>query len=133
MRPDLYDSFAVISSSFGEVLCICLFLMKLSVAVSLRGVFYLLLLILNLFLRVIYDIHIIVQSFKEWILRTIEETWNLFHKKFIALWDEHKDGSGEAYLPAIYNNPELQRLVQKKFMEDLFHDTLGFGAAKMIR
>ncbi|XP_062176930.1 methylthioribose kinase-like [Alnus glutinosa] len=73
------------------------------------------------------------KSFKEWILRTIEETWNLFHKKFIALWDEHKDGSGEAYLPAIYNNPELQRLVQKKFMEDLFHDTLGFGAAKMIR
>jgi len=101
--------------------------------ISFLGVFYLLLLTLNLFLRVIYDIHIIVQSFKEWILRTIEETWNLFHKKFIALWDEHKDGSGEAYLPAIYNNPELQRLVQKKFMEDLFHDTLGFGAAKMIR
>ncbi|GMY38556.1 methylthioribose kinase-like [Fagus crenata] len=73
------------------------------------------------------------KKYKEWILRTIEETWNLFHKKFIALWDEHKDGSGEAYLPAIYNNPELQQLVQKKFMEDLFHDTLGFGAAKMIR
>ncbi|XP_059445393.1 methylthioribose kinase-like [Corylus avellana] len=73
------------------------------------------------------------KTYKEWILRTIEETWNLFHKKFIALWDEHKDGSGEAYLPSIYNNPELQGLVQKKFMEDLFHDTLGFGAAKMIR
>ncbi|KAK4563250.1 hypothetical protein RGQ29_005671 [Quercus rubra] len=70
---------------------------------------------------------------KEWILRTIEETWNLFRKKFIALWDEHKDGSGEAYLPAIYNDPELQQLVQEKFMDDLFHDTLGFGAAKMIR
>ncbi|XP_041011108.1 methylthioribose kinase-like [Juglans microcarpa x Juglans regia] len=73
------------------------------------------------------------KTYKEWILRTIEEVWNLFHKKFIALWDEHKDGSGEAYLPAIYNNPELQQLAQKKFMEDLFHDTLGFGAAKMIR
>ncbi|KAL4615329.1 hypothetical protein ACB092_07G115900 [Castanea dentata] len=73
------------------------------------------------------------KTYKEWILRTIEDTWNLFNKKFIALWDEHKDGSGEAYLPAIYNNPELQQLVQKKFMEDLFHYTLGFGAAKMIR
>ncbi|XP_050263531.1 methylthioribose kinase-like [Quercus robur] len=73
------------------------------------------------------------KKYKEWILRTIEETWNLFRKKFIALWDEHKDGSGEAYLPAIYNNPELQQLVQEKFMDDLFHDTLGFGAAKMIR
>lgn len=74
-----------------------------------------------------------MQSYKEWILRTTEETWDLFHKKFIALWDEYKDGSGEAYLPAIYNNPQLQLLVKQKFMEDLFHDSLGFGAAKMIR
>lgn len=73
------------------------------------------------------------KTYKEWILRTIEETWNLFDKKFTALWDEHKDGPGEAYLPEIYNNPELQQLVQKKFMKDLFHDALGFGAAKMIR
>ncbi|GKV43197.1 hypothetical protein SLEP1_g50519 [Rubroshorea leprosula] len=73
------------------------------------------------------------KAYKEWILNTIEETWNLFYKKFIGLWDEHKDGPGEAYLPAIYNNPELQKLIQVKFMEDLFHDTLGFGAAKMIR
>lgn len=71
--------------------------------------------------------------YKEWILRTIIETWNLFFKKFTALWDEHKDGPGDAYLPAIYNNPELQLLVKQKFMRDLFHDTLGFGAAKMIR
>ncbi|XP_028123919.1 methylthioribose kinase-like [Camellia sinensis] len=73
------------------------------------------------------------KAYKDWILRTIEETWNLFHKKFTALWDKHKDGSGEAYLPTIYNNPQLQLLVKQKFMKDLFHDTLGFGAAKMIR
>lgn len=74
-----------------------------------------------------------MQAYKEWILKTIEDTWNLFHYKFIALWDEHKNNSGEAYLPAIYNNPEVQLLVQKRYMTDLFHDTLGFGAAKMIR
>ncbi|KAL5788189.1 hypothetical protein ACOSP7_005138 [Xanthoceras sorbifolium] len=73
------------------------------------------------------------KAYKEWILRTIEETWTLFYKKFTALWHQHKDGSGEAYLPEIYNKPELQQLVQEKFMKDLFHDTLGFGAAKMIR
>ncbi|KAK9176711.1 hypothetical protein WN944_028730 [Citrus x changshan-huyou] len=73
------------------------------------------------------------KEYKEWILRTIEETWTLFHQKFTALWHQHKDGSGEAYLPEIYNKPELQQLVQEKFMKDLFHDTLGFGAAKMIR
>lgn len=71
--------------------------------------------------------------YKKWILKTIIDTWNLFYTKFTALWDKHKDGSGEAYLPAIYNNPELQLLVKQKYMEDLFHDTLGFGAAKMIR
>lgn len=74
-----------------------------------------------------------VQKYKEWILRTIEESWTLFHKKFTALWDKNKDGSGEAYLSAIYNSPELQHLVQNKYMEDLLHDTLGFGSAKIIR
>lgn len=73
------------------------------------------------------------KAYKEWILKTIEDTWDLFHQKFTALWDEHRDGAGEAYLPAIYNNPEVQLLVQKKYMTDLFHDSLGFGAAKMIR
>ncbi|KAK3012321.1 hypothetical protein RJ639_011622 [Escallonia herrerae] len=73
------------------------------------------------------------KTYKKWILQTVAETWNLFHKKFTALWDEHKDGPGEAYLPAIYNTQELQQLVKQKFMNDLFHDTLGFGAAKMIR
>lgn len=73
------------------------------------------------------------KTYKEWILRTIEETWNLFRKKFVGLWELHKDGPGEAYLPAIYNNPELQQLVQNKYLTDLFHDSLGFGAAKMIR
>ncbi|ESR36151.1 hypothetical protein CICLE_v100294802mg, partial [Citrus x clementina] len=47
-------------------------------------------------------------EYKEWIWRTIEETWTLFHKKFTALWHQHRDGSGEAYLPEIYNKPELQ-------------------------
>ncbi|XP_075520984.1 methylthioribose kinase-like [Primulina tabacum] len=71
--------------------------------------------------------------YKVWILKTISETWNLFNMKFTALWDKHKDGPGEAYLPEIYNNQDLQLLIKKKYMDDLFHDTLGFGAAKMIR
>lgn len=75
----------------------------------------------------------LLQTYKKWILKTIEQTWNFFHKKFTALWNEHRNGSGEAYLPEIYNNPELQLLTQKKYMQDLLHDTLGFGAAKMIR
>ncbi|KAL3638526.1 hypothetical protein CASFOL_017897 [Castilleja foliolosa] len=71
--------------------------------------------------------------YKEWILKTISDTWNLFDRKFTALWDKHKDGPGDAYLPEIYNNPKLQSLVKLKYMKDVFHDTLGFGSAKMIR
>ncbi|QCD91927.1 5-methylthioribose kinase [Vigna unguiculata] len=73
------------------------------------------------------------KAYKEWILETIEDTWNLFYKNFVALWNEHRNGDGEAYLPAVYNNPEVQLLAQKRYMTQLFHDSLGFGAAKMIR
>ncbi|PPD90404.1 hypothetical protein GOBAR_DD12673 [Gossypium barbadense] len=59
--------------------------------------------------------------YKEWRLKRIEQTWDLFHQKL------NKDESGKAYLPAIYN------LIQEEYMKELFHDTLGFGIAKMIR
>ncbi|KMT01120.1 hypothetical protein BVRB_9g223720 [Beta vulgaris subsp. vulgaris] len=73
------------------------------------------------------------KTYKKWILKIFGETWNLFHKKFITLWNENKDGPGEAYLPHIYNNPDVWQLIQTNYMRDLFHDSLGFGSAKMIR
>ncbi|GJT17851.1 methylthioribose kinase-like protein [Tanacetum coccineum] len=73
------------------------------------------------------------KSYKVWITDTISGTWNLFHKKFTSLWDKHKEGPGEAFLYAIYNNVELWELVKQKYMTELFHDSLGFAAAKMIR
>lgn len=73
------------------------------------------------------------KTYKDWILKTIEATWNLFHRKFITLWEEHKEGPGEAYLPDIYNNPDVRLIAQQRYMTDLLHDSLGFGAAKMIR
>lgn len=75
----------------------------------------------------------LIQSYKVWILKTITETWNLFHEKFTALWDKNKNGPGEAYLSEIYNNEQVYEMVKQKYMKDLFHDSLGFGAAKMIR
>lgn len=75
----------------------------------------------------------VFQTYKKWILKMFGETWNLFHKKFITLWNENKGGPGEAYLPHIYNNPDVWQLIQTNYMRDLFHDSLGFGSAKMIR
>ncbi|KAI7730792.1 hypothetical protein M8C21_025018, partial [Ambrosia artemisiifolia] len=73
------------------------------------------------------------KAYKAWIIDTIADTWNLFYKKFTSLWDIHKEGPGEAYLHEIYNDVELWENVKQKYMIDLFHDSLGFGAAKMIR
>ena len=73
-----------------------------------------------------------LQKYKKWILKTIEDTWNLFQKKFLFLWNEHK-GAGDAYPLSIYSKPELLERVQSTYMKDLFHDSIGFCAAKMIR
>lgn len=73
------------------------------------------------------------KAYKGWIMDTLADTWNLFHKKFTTLWDIHKEGPGEAYLHEIYNDVELRELVKQKYMTELFHDSLGFAAAKMIR
>lgn len=65
-------------------------------------------------------------------MRTIDETWRLFSEKFIALWNENW-GVGDAYVKNVYDSKEVQSLAQKAYMRELFEDTLGYGAAKMIR
>lgn len=72
------------------------------------------------------------QGYKLWLLKTIGDTWQLFSQRFIALWDQNW-GSGDAYKKEVYNTKDLQSLVQKAFMSELFQDSLGFAAAKMIR
>lgn len=73
------------------------------------------------------------KDYKQWIVKCIEETWNLFEAKFISLWNANTEHRGDAYLDAIYNNPQVTLLAQQKYLKDVFHDSLGFGAAKMIR
>ncbi|KAK3143414.1 hypothetical protein QOZ80_4AG0300010 [Eleusine coracana subsp. coracana] len=73
------------------------------------------------------------KAYKKWILKTIEESWNLFRKKFVELWNKHKEGNGEAYLSDIFNNSDLLSIARKNYMTNIFHDSLGFGSAKMIR
>lgn len=73
-------------------------------------------------------------KYKSWLLQTVQETWDLFAKKFTGLWNDSWDsGAGDAYLPEIYNSPSLRLLAQKQYMGELLQDTVGFAAAKMIR
>lgn len=73
-----------------------------------------------------------LQGYKLWLLRTIGDTWQLFSEKFVALWDQNW-GSGDAYKEEVYNTRELQSLAQRAYMSELFQDSLGYAAAKMIR
>lgn len=72
------------------------------------------------------------EGYKKWILQQVEELWNKFEKKFIHLWNtEH---TGDVYAPSFFKGNEKEfEMAQKGFMLNLFHDSLGFTAAKMIR
>ncbi|KAI5074128.1 hypothetical protein GOP47_0010089 [Adiantum capillus-veneris] len=73
------------------------------------------------------------QGYKRWILATIEETWSKFTQKFLSLWTENWESSGDAYPAGIYRSPTERTLAQEHYMNGILQDTLGFASAKMIR
>jgi 5-methylthioribose kinase len=74
------------------------------------------------------------KEYRDWLLQTIEETWNRFEQRFLELWKENP--SGDAYHASLFADPvslEALSTEQKKYLERLFHDSVGFAGAKMIR
>ncbi len=73
-------------------------------------------------------------SYRNWVLGSVEEFWNRFCSRFLALW--RSEGKGDAYPAALFDDAisgiHLAR-EQERYMAGLFRDTLGFAAAKMIR
>ncbi len=73
-------------------------------------------------------------SYRNWVLGSVEEFWNGFRSRFLALW--RSEGKGDAYPAALFDDAisgiHLVR-EQERYMAGLFRDTLGFAAAKMIR
>jgi 5-methylthioribose kinase len=73
-------------------------------------------------------------DYQEWILDTIERVWTLFAAKFLELWRKHAKGDafpGELFADAASKQAidiERQRAIQQ-----IYVDSIGFGAAKMIR
>jgi len=71
-------------------------------------------------------------DYKEWILQTIDETWNKFESKFIDLWKNNQNG--DAYTINFFENDEEKFLIeQKKYLSNIFNDSIGFAGAKIIR
>ena len=74
-------------------------------------------------------------AYRAWVLETLEGVWTGFRAKFLALW-RSEAAAGDGYPAALFQDPlGALRLEQERqaYMERLYRDTLGFGAAKMIR
>ena len=73
------------------------------------------------------------EKYKIWILESINKVWNNFELKFLNLWKENPNGS--AFSSVFFNTKEEINLEyeRKLFLKNVFHDSLGFAAAKMIR
>ena len=74
-------------------------------------------------------------DYRAWVLETTEGVWAGFRAKFLALW-RSAAAAGDGYPAALFQGPlGAARLDQerKAYLDRLYRDTLGFGAAKMIR
>jgi 5-methylthioribose kinase len=73
-------------------------------------------------------------QFEGWVLETIENVWTEFAREFLDLW--RTEANGDAYPATLFPGAAgAARLEAEReaYMERLFHDTVGFSAAKIIR
>jgi len=72
-------------------------------------------------------------QFEGWVLETIENVWTEFAREFLDLWRTEANGDYPATLfPGAAGAARLEA-EREAYMERLFHDTVGFSAAKIIR
>jgi 5-methylthioribose kinase len=73
-------------------------------------------------------------SYRDWILSTVESLWTLFDQRFRALWS--KAQAGDAFPSALFADSQGLAAVagaQMAYMRRLFVDSLGFAGCKMTR
>ena len=71
-------------------------------------------------------------QYSQWLLQTAEELWRKFESKFLALWIEHEQSNPSAFMGKDLTGDSHQTFRQA-FLQQVFSDTLGFAACKMIR
>jgi 5-methylthioribose kinase len=73
-------------------------------------------------------------SYRAWILKTVEQVWTGFAEKFLAMWRAHP--TGDAYPASLFQGEAGAGCLEAErqaYMARLWTDTVGFAAAKMIR
>jgi len=74
------------------------------------------------------------RAFEDWLVETIEGVWNEFERKFLELW--RTEARGDAYPASLFagSSGALHLEAERhRNMDQLFRDTVGFAAAKIIR
>lgn len=61
------------------------------------------------------------KEYRAWLANLVKETWQIFETEFLNLWEN--EGNGD------WPSPSFRR----KYMRELLQETLGFGAAEMLR
>jgi len=70
--------------------------------------------------------------YRKWLLDTVEDIWNDFAEKFNRLWMEHEVSCKNLYWD--YDSGEEHFKCQREiYLQNLFQDSLGFAACKMMR
>ena len=70
------------------------------------------------------------REYQEWILQTIKEVYEKFEEKFLALWDKQDES---ALLTKGFIDDKTLREFKKKFMQNIFKESIGFAGCKMAR
>ena len=71
------------------------------------------------------------KEFKKWILNLINMIWIKFENKFCNLWDEYPEGDG--YPKQLFDNKHIIKTEKKKYLQNIYTDSIGFAGAKIIR
>jgi len=74
------------------------------------------------------------RAFEDWLVETIEGVWSEFERKFLELW--RSEARGDAYPASLFagSSGALHLEAERhRNMDQLFRDTVGFAAAKIIR
>ncbi|HUN50710.1 MAG TPA: S-methyl-5-thioribose kinase [Candidatus Sulfotelmatobacter sp.] len=80
------------------------------------------------------DTHGARRDFEHWVLETVEEVWTAFRRKFLGLW--RHQATGDAYPATLFESADGAAALaaeRDRYMDDLWRDTVGFSAAKIVR
>ena len=74
------------------------------------------------------------EGYQDWVMETTEQVWALFDKKFLDLW--RTQAEGDAYPKTLFAGAAGKKALEAErvqYVQQLYADSLGFAAAKMIR